>query len=198
MRIFLGAVRAASTIFGARLGAATRNFVNVCHSFIAFASVTVYHFDAPSAKRTDCLPVITQFVCFSVRACLFVCRSINQSINRLVCWLVCLPSVSQSALAKPTGYPLTYVFICRKLPSQFFWVRTPLRSEIFSLSLCGSISFLGLTLGRYYMRYLLEHFNLSHFKKPIYMLNSTQRPNPTGYPLTYVSLCLSFQFDSIQ
>ena len=105
MRIFLGAVRAASTIFGARLGAATRNFVNVCHSFIAFASVTVYHFDAPSAKRTDCLPVITQFVCFTVRACLFVCRSINQainqSINRLVCWLVCL-SISQSVCVGQT------------------------------------------------------------------------------------------------
>ena len=31
-----------------------------------------------------------------------------------------------------------------------------------ALSPCGPISFLGLTLRRYYLGYLLEHFNLSH------------------------------------
>ena len=36
------------------------------------------------------------------------------------------------------------------------------RSEIFSLSPCGPISFLGLILRRYYLRYLLEHFKLPH------------------------------------
>ena len=39
---------------------------------------------------------------------------------------------------------------------------TPLRSEIFSLSSCGPISILGITLRRYYLGYLLEQFNLSH------------------------------------
>ena len=36
--------------------------------------------------------------------------------------------------------------------------------EIFSLSLCGPITFLGLTLRRDYLGYLLQHFNISHLK----------------------------------
>ena len=42
------------------------------------------------------------------------------------------------------------------------WVRTPPGSDIFSLSPCGPISLLGLSLRRYYLGYLLEHFNLPH------------------------------------
>ena len=41
-------------------------------------------------------------------------------------------------------------------------------SEIFSPSPCGPISFLGLTLRRYYLGYLLEHFNLGQTKKYVF------------------------------
>ena len=42
------------------------------------------------------------------------------------------------------------------------------RGQIFSLSSCGPISFLGLTLRRYYLGYLFEQFNLSHLNLYIY------------------------------
>ena len=41
-------------------------------------------------------------------------------------------------------------------------VSHPTGSEVFSLSRCWSISVLGLTLRRFYLRYLFEHFNLPH------------------------------------
>ena len=42
--------------------------------------------------------------------------------------------------------------------------------------------------------YLLEHFNLPHLNYIYYiiMLNSAQRPNLTGYPFIYVSICRKF------
>ena len=40
------------------------------------------------------------------------------------------------------------------------WIQIPPGSETFSFSPCGPISFLGLTLRRYYLGYLLRHFNL--------------------------------------
>ena len=42
------------------------------------------------------------------------------------------------------------------------WVRIPPGSEIFPLSPCGPISLLGLSLRRYYLGYLSEHFQLPH------------------------------------
>ena len=48
--------------------------------------------------------------------------------------------------------------------------------------------FLSRANARYYLGYLLDHFNLSHLK-PINMFNSAQRPNLTGYPFTYVFIC---------
>ena len=51
------------------------------------------------------------------------------------------------------------------------WVRIPLGSEI-SLSPCGPISFLGLSLRRYYLGYLLEYFNLRILKTTIQVYDS--------------------------
>ena len=50
------------------------------------------------------------------------------------------------------------------------WVRTPPGSEIFSLSPCEPISFLGLLLSRYYSGYLFEHFNLPHLNHSICLI----------------------------
>ena len=47
--------------------------------------------------------------------------------------------------------------------------------RIFSLSPCGPISFLGLTLSRYYLGYLLEHFNLPHLNLYIYLRRQQER-----------------------
>ena len=41
--------------------------------------------------------------------------------------------------------------------------------RFFSLSPCGPISFLGLTIRRYYLGYILEHFNLSHLNVYIFL-----------------------------
>ena len=56
---------------------------------------------------------------------------------------------------------------------QRLWVQTPPGSEIFSLSPHGPISFLGLTLRRYYLGYLLEHFNLSHLNHRLCIYTDT-------------------------
>ena len=62
--------------------------------------------------------------------------------------------------------------------------------QIFFLKIspCGPISFLGLMLRRYYLGYLLEHFNLPHLNLYIYKKVQSDWPRNIAFqnqPITY-------------
>ena len=57
--------------------------------------------------------------------------------------------------------------------------------RFFLLSPCGSISFLELSLRRYYLEYL--HSTSTHLNHFLCLLVPSRCPNPTGYPFTSVT-----------